>query len=62
MKRRADDIAYDGILLDKLTIRYEDFILKGAQTTMHVSFPRVGGGDGIAPVPTRGTDLIPRRL
>ena len=31
VRRRADEVAFDGKLLDHITVHYEDFILNGGQ-------------------------------
>ena len=62
VRRRADEIAFDVALIDNLEIRFEEYTLKGAKTTMHISFPKTPGGDGPALIPTRGPGMVPRRV
>ena len=38
VRRRAEELAYDVGRIDNLTVRFEDFVLKGAKTTQHVHF------------------------
>ena len=60
--RRSDDIAFDAAFIDSFGVRFEDYSLKGAKMTMHVSFPKALGGDGPAQIPTRGPRFCPRRV
>ena len=36
--------------------------MKGAKTSMHVSFAKAPGGDGPAQIPMRGPGIVPRRV
>ena len=45
-----------------INIRYDDFVLKGARSTVLVSFPRPVGGENVDSIPVRGRDFVPRRL
>jgi hypothetical protein len=62
VRRRADDVAYSAEIIDGLSVRYDEYTLKGAKTSLHVSFPKVAGGVDAAPIPTRGPGIIPRRI
>ena len=59
IKRRAEEVSYDGECFEYLKINYDEYILKGARTKQHVSTP---AGLGQLPIPTRGRDFVPRRL
>ena len=39
VRRRADKEAFDVKLTDAVVVRYEDFILKGAKTTIQIRMP-----------------------
>ena len=43
IKRRADEICYDRKLFDGIAVRFEDFILKGAKSVVHVNVPKTSG-------------------
>ena len=43
VRRRADDVAYSAEMIDGLSVRYDEYTLKGAKTSLHVSFPKGGG-------------------
>ena len=61
MAKRARALAArlkEGLCLD---VRFEDYTLKGAITSMHASFPKFAGGDIPAQIPTRGPGIVPRR-
>ena len=60
VRRRADDVVFSLAMTDGLDIRVEDYILKGAKTLMHASFPKVAGGHVPAQIPTHGPDMVPR--
>ena len=62
IKRRADEICYDRRFFDGIAVRFEDFILKGAKTVVHVNVPKAGGGDRQSEIPTKSAEIIPRRL
>ena len=62
MKRRAEEISYDRSLIDNIIVRFEEFVLKGAKSTVHVTVPKVAGDADPAAIPTRSSDVIPRRL
>ena len=49
-------------LIDDLEFRFEEYTLKGAKTSMHISFPKIPGGDSPTQIPTRGPGMIPRRV
>ena len=61
VRRRAEELAYDSDCLDYIKISYDDFVMKGAQTTPVVSFPQGGGPAVPEQVPLRGRDVVPRR-
>jgi hypothetical protein len=60
VRRRADDVAYDAEMINELSVRYDEYTLKGAKTSLHVSFPKGAGGVAPAPIPTRGLGIVPR--
>ena len=60
VRRRADDVAFSVALIVGLDVRFRDFTLKGANTSMHVSFPKVPEGDFPAQIPTCGPGNILR--
>ena len=62
MRRRADKDAFDARLTDAVTVRYEDFILKGAKTTVRIRMPKQDGGDARTAEPVRGSEVVPRRV
>ena len=62
VRRRADKEAFDVKLTDAVVVRYEDFILKGAKTTIQIRMPKQDGGDSRAAEPVRGSELVPRRI
>ena len=62
VRRRADDVAYDAEMINELSVRYDEYTLKGAKTSLHVSFPKGTGGVAPAPTPTRGPGIVPRRI
>ena len=62
MRRRADKEAFDVKLTDAVVVRYEDFILKGAKTTVQTRMPKQDGGDARAAEPVRGSEVVPRRV
>ena len=62
VRRRADDVAYSAEMIDGLSARYDEYTLKGAKTSLHVSFPKGAGGVAPAPIPTRGPGIVPRRI
>ena len=43
VRRRAVDVAFSVAMTDGLDVRCEEYTLKGANTSMHVSFPRLLG-------------------
>ena len=49
-------------MTDGLNVPYEEYTLKGARTSMHVSFPTAAGGDIAAQIPTRRPNIVPRRV
>ena len=60
VRRRADEVAYDPKNIGSVTARFEDFVLKGANTAFKVSFPKTS----TVPVkqPTRDASIAPRRV
>ena len=62
VRLRADDVAFSVAMTDVLDVRFEDYTLKGAKTSMHVSFPKAAGGDVPAQIQKRGPGIVPRRL
>ena len=62
VRRRTDDIAFSLALIEGLGVRFEEYTLKGAKTSMHISFPETPGGDGPTQIPTRGPGIDPRRV
>ena len=62
VRRRADDIAFSLALIENLEVPFEEYTLKGTKTSMHISFPKIPGGDNLTQIPTRGPGMIPRRL
>ena len=62
VRQRADDFASEAALIDKLGVRSEDYTLKDAKTSMHVSFAKAPGGDGAAQIPMRGPGIVSRRV
>ena len=62
MRRRADKEAFDAKLTDAVTVRYEDFILRGAKTTDQIRMPKQDGGDARTAEPVRGSEVVPRRV
>ena len=62
IKRRADEICYDWKLFDGIAVRFEDFILKGAKSVVHVNVPKTSGGDRQRDIPTKSAEIIPRRI
>ena len=59
IKSRAEQICYDASCFDFLKVSYDEYIMKGAKTQLHVTAPV---GIEQAAIPTRGRDFIPRRL
>ena len=39
VRRRAEEVSYDSENVDLLTIKYDDFVMKGARTTPAVHMP-----------------------
>ena len=62
MRIRADKEAFDVKLTDEVADRYEDFILKGAKTTVQTRMPKQDGEDYRAAEPVRGFEVVPRRV
>ena len=62
IKRRADEICYDRKLFNGIAVRFEDFILKGAKSVVHVNVPKTSGGDRQRDIPTKSAEIIPRRI
>ena len=60
VRRRADEVAYNSEIIDCVVARFEDYVLKGAKTSLRVSFPRTASAPTAQP--TRGTGIVPRRL
>ena len=51
VKRRAEKVGYDAEFVDHIVVRYDDYILKGAKTTVAVRMPQQSGSEEI---PVRG--------
>ena len=62
VRRRADDIAFGLARIEGPEVRYEEYTLKGAKTSMHISFPKTPGGDDLTQIPTRGPSMISTRV
>ena len=60
VRRRADDLAFKAALIDNLGVIFEDYTLKGAKTSTHVSFAKALGGNGPAQIPMSGPGIVPR--
>ena len=59
VRRRAEEIAYNASCFDFLDTNYDEYIMKGAKTRLHISEP-VGMAN--EEIPTRGRDFAPRRI
>ena len=62
IKRRPAETAYDPNCTEYLTTMYDDYVMKGAKTSVAAGAPRPGIPDGVAPTPTRGREFVPRRV
>ena len=60
IRRRADEVAYDPKMIGAVIARFEDFVLKGAKTTLKVSFPKAPAVQ--EKQPTRDATIVPRRI
>ena len=58
IKRRAQEVSYDPSCFEFLNVKYDEYILKGARTKLHVTEPV---GVDQSDIPTRGKDFVPRR-
>ena len=62
VKRRAEEAAYESSMLEGLVARYEDYMLKGAKTTLPTHFPKqIARSPLPASHPTRGVEIVPWR-
>ena len=53
------EIAYDATCFDDPKVDYDEYIMEGVRTKLHVS---ATVGIEQADIPTRGRDFVPRRL
>ena len=59
IKRKAEEVSYDANCFEFLKVSYDEYIMKGAKTKLHISAPV---GIAQAEIPPRGRDFVPRRL
>ena len=45
-----------------VTITYDEFVLKGARSTVAVSLPKVPGGELETQIPLKSKEIVPRRV
>ena len=62
IKRRPAETAYDPNCAEYLVTMYDDYVMKGAKTSVAAGAPRPGIPEGVAPTPTRGREFVPRRV
>ena len=62
VRRRPEEISYDGDCTDYLKISYEEYVLKGARTAPLVNYPKIGTPEPEGPIPVRGREFVPRRM
>ena len=62
VRRRAAEVAYDPGCVDFLTIPYDEYVLRGAKTTVSVIFDGPKIPEAAGPVPFRGREFVPRRV
>ena len=59
VKRRAEKVAYDAEFVNHIGVQCDDYIMKGAKTTVAVRMPQQSGSEVI---PVRGCEFVPRRF
>ena len=62
MRRRAAEVAYDPDCIVFLKIPYDEYVFKGAKTTVSVTFEGPKNLEAAGPVPLRGREFVPRRI
>ena len=62
VRRRAEDISYDPECVEYLQTSYYDYVMKGAKSTVGVSFPGPGKTGETSDIPIRAREAVPRRV